>query len=284
MLPEYLERAGIPAGVVNIICGLGAVTGAALVTHKKVKHVTFTGSVPTGKTVMHSAASHVASSTMELGGKSPVVVLADADMDAAIEGVMKGIFTNAGQVCSAGSRLVIERSYADAFLVKLVERVKVLNFGRGLDNPDLGPVVSHQQLLKMEHIVKASIAAGARLLAGGAIEQPAGLNGWFFQPTVLVTDDPQTMAVQEEIFGPVLTVQIADNFDHACALAECTDFGLVAGIYTRDITKELRFARAASGGKIYINQYLAGGVETPFGGVKNSGFGREKGFEGVKAY
>lgn len=283
-LPEYLERAGIPAGVVNIVCGPGAETGAALVAHKKVAHVTFTGSVPTGKTVMNSAALHVASSTMELGGKSPVVVLADADMDAAIEGVMKAIFTNAGQVCSAGSRLVVERSCADAFLSRLVDRVKSLSFGRGLDNPDLGPVVSHQQLSKIEHIVKASIAAGARLLAGGAIETPAGLSGWFFQPTVLVADDPRTMAVQEEIFGPVLTVQIADDFDHACALDECTDFGLVAGIYTRDITKAQRFARAVSGGQIYINQYFAGGVETPFGGVKNSGFGREKGLEGLKAY
>lgn len=284
MLPDYLERAGIPAGVVNVICGPGAVTGAPLVAHPKIAHVTFTGSVPTGKAVMTAAASHVASVTMELGGKSPVVVLADADMDAALEGVLKAIFTNAGQVCSAGSRLVIERGCADAFLERLVARVRAFSFGRGIDNPDIGPVVSAQQLAKIDGIVRNSVEAGARLLAGGAIENPTGLGGWFFQPTILVADDPAAMAVQEEIFGPVLTVQIAEDFDHACALAECTDFGLVAGIYTRDITRALRFARHASGGQVFINQYFAGGVETPFGGVKNSGFGREKGLEGLKAY
>lgn len=284
MLPEYLERAGVPAGVVNVICGPGAVTGAPLVAHDKIAHVTFTGSVATGKAVLASAASHVASTTMELGGKSPVVVLADADMDAALDGVMKAIFTNAGQVCSAGSRLVIERGCADAFLDRLVARIKTLGFGRGLDNPDIGPVVSHQQLLKIEGIVKASVGAGAQLLVGGSIAHPEGLGGWFFEPTVLLASDPATLAVQEEIFGPVLTVQIADDFDHACALAECTDFGLVAGIYTSDISKALRFARIASGGQVFINQYFAGGVETPFGGVKNSGFGREKGLEGLKSY
>lgn len=284
MLPVYLERAGIPAGVVNVICGPGAVTGAPLVVHPDIAHVTFTGSVATGKAVMTSAAAHVASVTMELGGKSPVVVLADADMDAALEGVLKAIFTNAGQVCSAGSRLVIERSCADTFLEKLVGRVRGFTFGRGIDDPDIGPIVSHQQLLKIEGIVHGSVAAGATLLTGGGIETPAGLGGWFFQPTILVASDPTALAVQEEIFGPVLTVQIADDFDHACALAECTRFGLVAGIYTRDISKAMRFARCASGGQVFINQYFAGGVETPFGGVKNSGFGREKGLEGLRAY
>ncbi len=283
-LPYYLEKAGIPAGVVNIICGPGKTTGAPLTSHPDIAHVTFTGSVATGKTVMLAAASHVASTTMELGGKSPVVVLADADMEAALEGVSKAIFTNAGQVCSAGSRLIIERNCADAFLNALLTRVKNFKFGRGLDNPDIGPIITHKQLFKIEGIVNDSVSAGAELLIGGKITNPQGLNGWFFEPTILLANDQSTKCVQEEIFGPVLTVQIADDFDHACALAEGTDFGLVAGIYTRDISKALRFSKYISAGQVYINQYFAGGVETPFGGTKNSGFGREKGLEALRAY
>ncbi|MBS3650201.1 aldehyde dehydrogenase family protein [Pseudaminobacter sp. 19-2017] len=284
MLPEYLEKAGIPAGVVNVVCGPGRTTGSALTQHPGIAHVTFTGSVATGKTVMMAAASHVASVTMELGGKSPVVVLADADREAALEGVLKAIFTNAGQVCSAGSRLVVERSIADSFLASLVERIGAFTFGRGLDNPNIGPVVSKDQLAKIETIVNDSVAAGATLLTGGRVKKPDGLNGWFFEPTVLVAHEPSTKCAQEEIFGPVLTVQIAENFEHACELAEGTEFGLVAGIYTKDVSKALKFSRHVSSGQVFINQYFAGGVETPFGGTKNSGFGREKGLEGLKAY
>jgi acyl-CoA reductase-like NAD-dependent aldehyde dehydrogenase len=284
MLPHYLERVGIPAGVVNVVCGPGKITGAPLTEHPGVAHVTFTGSVATGKTVMHAAASHVASTTMELGGKSPVVVLADADEDKAMEGVLKAIFTNAGQVCSAGSRLIIERSHADDFLTKLVSRINSFTFGPGLDNPDIGPIISSQQLAKIERIVGESVAEGCELLAGGKVKKPQGLNGWFFEPTVLIAKETTSKSIQEEIFGPVLTVQIADDFDDACRLAECTDFGLVAGIYTNDISKALRFSRHVSSGQVFINQYFAGGVETPFGGTKNSGFGREKGLEGLRAY
>ncbi|WP_312795047.1 aldehyde dehydrogenase family protein [Tianweitania sp.] len=284
MLPVYLEQAGIPAGVVNVVCGPGKMTGAPLTQHPGIAHVTFTGSVDTGKTVMMSAASHIASTTMELGGKSPVVVLADADFDAAIEGTLKAIFTNAGQVCSAGSRLVIERSVADKFLSELIKRIEQFTFGHGLDNPNIGPVVSKQQLLKIEGIVRDSVSAGAELLTGGNIKRPDKLNGWFFEPTILLAGDSSTKCVQEEIFGPVLTVQIAADFEHALELAEGTDFGLVAGIYTKDVSKALRFSRKISAGQVFINQFFAGGVETPFGGTKNSGFGREKGLEGLKAY
>lgn len=284
MLPEYLEKAGIPAGVVNVVCGPGATTGVPLTLHPGIAHVTFTGSVATGKAVMTAAASHVASVTMELGGKSPVVVLADADRDAALEGVLKAIFTNAGQVCSAGSRLVVERGIAGSFLARLVERISTFTFGHGLDNPNIGPVVSREQLSRIETIVNDSVAAGAELLTGGKIRKPDGLNGWFYEPTILIAHDPATKCAQEEIFGPVLTVQIAEDFEHACGLAEGTDFGLVAGIYTKDISRALRFSRHVSSGQVFINQYFAGGVETPFGGTKNSGFGREKGLEGLKAY
>jgi acyl-CoA reductase-like NAD-dependent aldehyde dehydrogenase len=284
ILPDYLAEAGIPPGVVNVVCGPGKVTGEPLVSHPDVAHVTFTGSVVTGKAVMQAAATHVASVTLELGGKSPVVVLNDSDKVLALEGVLKAIFTNAGQVCSAGSRLVIERTCADFFLERLVTQIKRFTFGRGIDDPDIGPLVSSEQLAKVDGIVRESIAAGSRVLTGGKIKRVDGLNGWFYEPTVLIAEEASDIAAQEEIFGPVLTVQIADDFDHACELAESTKFGLVAGIYTRDISKALQFSRRISSGQVFINQYFAGGVETPFGGTKNSGFGREKGLEGLKSY
>jgi len=284
MLCSILKEAGVPDGVVNVVCGNGVTTGVPLVAHPDIAHVTFTGSVVTGINVMRSAAEHVASVTLELGGKSPVVVLNDADQDAALEGTLKAIFMNAGQVCSAGSRLVIERGCADAFLEKLVARVQQMTPGRGSDDPDIGPIVSSQQLIKIAKIVSTSVQAGAELLAGGNILKPEGLDGWFYAPTLLKANSKDTPSVQEEIFGPVLTIQIADDFDHACELAECTNFGLVAGIYTADFSKAMRFSRLVSAGQVFINQYFAGGVETPFGGTKNSGFGREKGLEALRAY
>jgi len=285
LLADYLAEAGLPDGAYNVLCGPGAETGAALVAHPGVAHVTFTGSVRTGQNVIRSAADHVASTTMELGGKSPCVVLEDADMDAALEGVLKGIFMNSGQVCSAGSRLVIQKEVADSFLKKLVERSGKMSLGRGIDNPDLGPVVSAEQLSRIASLVSAARASGVEVLTGGEPAVVKGLEGgWFYRPTVLVASDPSQSIVQEEIFGPVLTVQIADNFDHAIELSNCTEFGLVAGVYTRDTSRAFRFAKAVDAGQVFINQYFAGGVETPFGGTKMSGFGREKGLEAVRSY
>ncbi len=285
LLADYLAEAGLPDGAYNVICGPGAETGAALVEHPGLAHVTFTGSVPTGQSVMRAAAGHVASTTMELGGKSPVVVLADADMNAALEGVLKAIFTNSGQVCSAGSRLVVEKGVADGLLRQIVERVGKMSLGRGIDNPDLGPVVSAEQLSKIAAMVAAARTGGVEVLAGAEPAAVKGLEGgWFYAPTILVAHDPSQPIVQNEIFGPVLTVQIADDFDHAVELANGTDFGLVAGIYTRDVSRAFRFARAVDAGQVFINQYFAGGVETPFGGTKMSGFGREKGLEAVRSY
>ena len=285
ILADYLSEAGLPAGVYNVVCGPGHETGAALVQHPDVTHITFTGSVKTGKTVMRSAAEHVASVTLELGGKSPVVVLSDADMDAAREGVLKAIFTNSGQVCSAGSRLIVEKSIAKQLLSELEERIGKFSFGRGIDNPDLGPLVSAEQLSKIAAMVETSRRHGIEVLAGAEPKKVQGLEGgWFYAPTLLQANDPTLPIVQEEIFGPVLIVQIADNFDHAVELANGTNFGLVAGIYSRDISRAFRFARAVDAGQVFINQYFAGGVETPFGGTKMSGFGREKGLEAVRSY
>jgi aldehyde dehydrogenase (NAD+)/betaine-aldehyde dehydrogenase len=247
--------------------------------------VTFTGSVETGKLVMKSAADHIASVTLELGGKSPVVVLADADIEAAVQGTLKAIYSNAGQVCSAGSRLIVERSVHGAMLERLARAAAGFKLGHGLDDPDLGPLISEDQLDKVAGYVTGAKERGLEIVVGGDRAGVAGLSGgWFYNATIIdgaAGDDP---VVQEEIFGPVLTVQIADSAEEALALANGTAYGLVAGIYTRDIVRALRLARDLEAGQVFINQFFAGGVETPFGGVKQSGFGREKGLDALKSY
>ncbi len=284
MLADLLDEAGLPKGVYNVVTGAGA-TGAALAAHPEVRHVTFTGSVPTGIKVMKSAADHVAQVTLELGGKSPLVVLEDADLDAAVEGTLKAIFLNAGQVCSAGSRLVVERGVHDEMLERLVARSERMSVGHGLDDKDLGPIISRAQLDKIAGYVDGARERGISVAAGGV--RPAtgeGLeDGFFYAPTILDRCPTEDAVVQEEIFGPVLAVQVVDSAEEALTIGNGTEFGLVAGIYTRDITRALRFARDIEAGQVFINQYFAGGVPTPFGGTKNSGFGREKGMAGLDA-
>ncbi len=285
ILADILEKAGLPAGVNNVITGFGGEAGAPLTAHPDVAHVTFTGSVPTGKTVMKAAADHVASVTLELGGKSPVVVLADADLDAAVEGTLKAIYLNAGQVCSAGSRLVVERSVHAAMMERLVPASESLILGHGLDDAPLGPLISSQQLHKVAGYVDGARQRSVSIATGGRIAEVAGMDGGFFYAPTILDDVPAgDSVVQEEIFGPVLCVQIVDSAEEAIAVANGTDFGLVAGIYTRDVTRALRFARDVDSGQIYINQYFAGGVATPFGGTKQSGFGREKGLAALASY
>ena len=285
MLADILAEAGLPAGVYNVVTGFGPEAGAPLTAHPDVAHVTFTGSVPTGKAVMKAAADHVASVTLELGGKSPVVVLADADLDAAVEGTLKAIYTNAGQVCSAGSRLVVERRLHNVMMERLVARAEKLVLGHGLDDAPLGPLVSDKQLRRVSDLVAAARKRGVTVATGGKPAAVPGLEGgYFFAPTIF--DDVKTTddVAQEEIFGPVLTVQIVDSPEEAVAIGNSTRYGLVAGIYTADIGKALRFARDIDAGQVFINQYFAGGISTPFGGVKNSGFGREKGLAALNSY
>ncbi len=285
LLAELLLEAGLPPGVCNVVTGTGAAAGAPLVAHPDVRHVTFTGSVDTGSLVMQAAARNITSVTLELGGKSPVVVLADADMDRALEGVLGAIYENAGQICSAGSRLVIERSAHDAFVERLATRAAALTLGHGLRNPQLGPVNSAEHLDKIAGHVDRAVARGVRVACGGRrTSDPHSGRGWFFQPTILDAVDSADAIVQEEIFGPVLAVQIAEDAEHALALANGTDYGLVAGLYTRDIHKALQLARDIDAGQIYVNEYFAGGIEVPFGGNKRSGFGREKGLEALRSY
>jgi aldehyde dehydrogenase (NAD+) len=285
VLAELARKAGLPNGVLNVVTGTGATAGAALVSHTDIHHITFTGSVATGQRVMHAAADNVTRVLLELGGKSPLAVLADCDIEQALDGVIGAIYENAGQICSAGSRLIIERGLHDRFVERLLQRVESQRLGHGLSNPDIGPVNSLAHLNKIHQHVTSAKAHGNTLLAGGDIVHPDGSpGGWFYRPTVIEARSAQDPIVQEEIFGPVLVVQQADDLDEVIALANGTDYALVAGIYTRDIQRAYRFARQVDAGQVYINEYFAGGIEVPFGGNRKSGFGREKGLEGVRSY
>ncbi len=255
LLADLLFKAGLPAGVCNVVTGTGADTGAPLTAHPDVDHITFTGSVQTGRTVMKAAAEDITRVVLELGGKSPVVVLADCD-----------------------------REQVD-FVGELVARTKALKRGHGLGNPDVGPVNSSEHLAKINGFLDRARANGAEIVTGGSVtEDPATGRGWFFEPTIVDAVSADNELAREEIFGPVLTVQIADDADHALALANDCQYGLVAGIYTSDFAKAHRLARKIDAGQIYINEYFAGGIEVPFGGNKKSGFGREKGLEGLISY
>ncbi|MBJ3784980.1 aldehyde dehydrogenase family protein [Devosia sediminis] len=279
MLADLLTEVGLPPGVVNVVLGPGT-TGAALAAHPGINHITFTGSVATGKAVMAAAATHLASVTLELGGKSPVVVLDDADLDAAAEGVVRGITTNAGQVCAAGSRLIVDRRVASALIDRVVARIGTLSLGHGLEDPDIGPLASEIQHRRVLGAVGHAVAHGDHILWGGERPDRAG---YFVNPAVLSTT-PSSPLAQEEVFGPVLAVLEVDDPAHALRVANDSRYGLVAGIYSRNIDRALAFARAAEVGQVFVNRYLSGGVETPVGGVKNSGFGREKGLRGLDAY
>jgi len=285
MLAELLHCAGLPAGVCNVVTGTGAAVGAPLVAHPGVDHITFTGSVATGQAVMRAAAEHVTRLVLELGGKSPVLVFADCDLDAAIESAFGAIFENAGQICSAGSRLVIERGIHDRFVERLAARASALTLGHGLRDPGLGPLNSAAQLHRVAGFVERARQRGACVLTGGRpTVDPVTGKGWFFEPTILDRLVPDDECVQQEIFGPVLAVQVFDTPDEAIALANGTPFALVAGVFTRDFARAHRLARDIDAGQVYINEYFAGGIEVPFGGNRRSGFGREKGLEALRSY
>ena len=285
MVAELLVRAGLPRGVLNVVTGSGMEAGAPLVAHPLVRQVTFTGSCTTGIEILRAAAGNVTSVLPELGGKSPCVVLGDADIAAAVEGVTGAIFENAGQICSAAARLVVERSIHDEVLERLAARARALRLGHGLRRPDMGPVSSSAQQEKVGGFVAAARERGLEIVTGGAATvDPETGDGWFYEPTIIdhvPVDDP---IAQEEIFGPVLAVQCVDDADEAVAVANSTRFALVAGIYTRDFSAAHRLARRIDAGQVYINAYFAGGIALPFGGNRMSGFGREKGFDALRNY
>lgn len=285
MVAELLIRAGLPSGVLNVVTGTGADVGAPLVSHPLVRQVTFTGSCSTGIEVMRAAARNVTSVLPELGGKSPCVVLADADIDAAVDGVMNAIYENAGQICSSATRLVVDRKIHARILERLVRRASALRLGHGLRRPDMGPVSSAEHRKKIASFVDGARMRGLEIATGGsATTDPETGRGWFFEPTIIDNVPVDDTVAQEEIFGPVLAVQVVDDADEAVAVANSTRFALVAGVYTRDLASAHRLAQRIDAGQVYINEYFAGGIALPFGGNRMSGFGREKGVDALRTY
>jgi acyl-CoA reductase-like NAD-dependent aldehyde dehydrogenase len=285
-LAEIAVAAGLPPGAFNVVTGLGAEAGAALVRHPLVAHVTFTGSVNTGSAIMKMAAEGVKPVALELGGKSPNLVFADADLELAADMVTRAIVVNAGQVCNACSRLLVERPVADEFLELVGTRFAALRLGPPLADLDLGPVNSARQRAKIEAAVARAVSDGAEARRFSQAPGEAELrDGFYVQPTVLASVERTHRVFAEEIFGPVLAVTPFGDVDEAVTLANATDYGLNAGIFTRDVSTALSVAQQIEAGQIYINGWGTGGsVEVPFGGYKKSGFGREKGFEGLLHY
>jgi acyl-CoA reductase-like NAD-dependent aldehyde dehydrogenase len=285
-LGEIGLECGLPPGALSVIPGTGAEAGTALASHPGINQLTFTGSVDVGIAVAKMAADNVVPVVMELGGKSPNIVFADADLDLAAQGVSTAIFQNAGQTCSAGSRLLVERSAHDALVEKLTARARAMRIGPGVSDPDMGPIISRRQLETVEHYVGIGTREGATVAAGGARPSDASLGkGYYFQPTLLDRVTPDMRVAQEEIFGPVLAMIEFDDLEQAAQIANRSQYGLVSGIWTRDINKAMTLASRIKAGQVYINTYGAGGgVELPFGGYKKSGYGREKGLESLASY
>jgi betaine-aldehyde dehydrogenase len=275
----------LPEGVLACLLGSGAVVGDALVKHPGVDMIAFTGESSTGIDVMKSAADDLKKVSLELGGKSPNVVFADADLDKALEGAVAAGFGSCGQICTAGSRLVLERAIADEFLTRLTARVDAFRIGDGLDGAtDIAPVVSRgQQRAILEYVELArdegTIVTGGRPLSGAAYDA-----GCFVPPTVVTDLAPSARVVQEEIFGPVLVVQVFDDEDEAVALANGTDYGLAAGLWTNDLRRAWRLGRAIEAGTVWINTYNRFYPETEVGGFKRSGIGRQQGLVGLEEF
>lgn len=280
-LAELASGAGLPDGLLNVVPGDGREAGAALTEHPDVNGVTFTGSGPTGIEVAKNAIENVTETHLELGGKSPNVVFPDADWEAALDGTMTAIFTNAGQVCSAGSRLLVHEEIHESFVADLVDRAESLDVGPGIEDADMGPLVSENHLKKVESYIDIGRTEVGEPVTGGRI---LDRDGYFVEPTIFDDVPMDTRIAQEEIFGPVLTVTTFADETEAIDLANDVDYGLVAGIYTESVGRAHRFAREVDAGQIYINEYFAGGNETPFGGYKDSGIGRENGIQAVDNY
>ena len=285
-LGEIGLACGLPPGVFNVVPGTGSEAGTALAGHPDINQLTFTGSVEVGVQVAKLAADNVVPVVMELGGKSPNIVFADADLDLAATGAANAIFQNAGQTCSAGSRLLVERKAHDALVERLAARAKGMRIGPGVSDPDMGPIISSKQRETIENYVSVGRNEGATVAAGGKRPaDPALSGGYYYEPTLLDDVSPDMRIAQEEIFGPVLAIIGFDDLEEAAAIANRSQYGLVAGIWTRDINKAMALASRIKAGQVYVNTYGAGGgVELPFGGYKKSGYGREKGLESLASY
>ena len=282
---QLAAEGGLPAGAMNIVTGLGHEAGATLAAHRGIAHLSFTGSPATGAAVAKACADRHCPVTLELGGKGPQMVFADADLDAALPVIVNAIVQNAGQTCSAGSRLLVEASVYETLLERLGARFAALRTGPALTDLDCGPLIRASQRERVRGFLDDAHRDGITVVAQGEIVADAPAGGFYVAPTLL-RDVPATHRLAcDEVFGPVLSAMAFDDEEHALRLANDTDFGLVAGVWTRDGARQLRVARALQSGQVFVNSYGAGGgIELPFGGVKHSGHGREKGFEALYAF
>ncbi len=282
---KAVEYAGLPDGAVNIICGIGHDAGAALAAHPGVDQIVFTGSVPTGIAIARAAAQNIVPCILELGGKSAAIVHADANIDNLIESVRWGIYYNAGQVCSAMSRMIVHDDIHDQVVERVVSLAKSLTVSPGIEQREaglnMGAMISEKQRDRAERLVAEARSNGAKIATGG---HRLNNNGYFLEPTVLTGIQRNMNIAQTEIFGPVLSVMKYSKDQDAIDIANHSDYGLVGGVFTQDIDKAMQMARQVRSGQIFVNEWYAGGVETPFGGYKKSGYGREKGREALMNY
>ncbi len=285
VLGRLMREVGIPDGVYNVITGLGDVAGAALAVHPLIRQITFTGSVQTGKRVLAASAAHLAHCTLELGGKSPTLVFADADITAAGRAAAAAVIRNAGQSCSATTRILVHESVHDQLVDAVIRRVSALRLGPGLTDPDVGPLVSGRQLDRVLELIRTASAEGARIVAGGRRAEREGLaDGYFCEPTVLVDVTNDMTVARREIFGPVQSILRFSEEDEGIAMANDSPYGLSSAVFTRDFARAHRVAGLLQSGQVHINDYPLDSVETPFGGYKDSGIGREKGLQALAGY
>ena len=279
---KAIENAGTPPGLVNIICGHGNEAGAYLISHPDVNHVVFTGSVVTGKKILHMAADKAMPAIVELGGKSAGIVYPDANLDDVVESARHAIFGVAGQICTAMSRLVVHKSVKDELITKLVDLSKSLKVGAGYEEgTDLTPVISSNQLEKVEGYARSGVQAGAEAVHGG---KRADREGYFMEATVLNNVTQDMTVAREEIFGPVLSVLEYQDTEEAINIANDSDYGLGGGVFTKDLNKAAWTASKLQSGQVYVNKWFTGSHATPFGGYKQSGYSREKGIQALNAY
>lgn len=284
-LAELAAEIGFPPGTINIVTGYGHEAGAALVAHAGIDHISFTGSPSVGKMVVRAAAGNHVPVTLELGGKSPQIVFADADTDRAIPAIVNAIVQNAGQTCSAGSRVLIERDAYDRVMAALADRFEMLQVGPAMQDLNCGPLIRKSQQQRVWDFLSDAHNDGIRIMAQGTIVPDAPEAGFYQAPTLLHNVPPSHRLAQEEVFGPVLVAMPFRDEADAVRLANGTAFGLAAGIWTENGARQMRMARAVRSGQVFINNYGAGGgIELPFGGVKASGHGREKGFEALYGF
>jgi len=285
-LGELVLEAGFPPGVVNVVPGLGAEAGAALASHRGVDKIAFTGSDETGRKIIEASKGNIKRLMLELGGKSPDVIFADADLDAAVAGAGMGVFGNTGQICSAGTRILVERPIYDEFVARLSDFAAALRVGKGIDPAtQIGPVVSAKQLNRIMNYIDIGLREGASIKTGGARLDDDGLReGHFIRPTVLAGARNDMRIAQEEIFGPVASVIPFDTTEEAAALANATQFGLGGGVWTQNLAKAHLMAKAIRSGTVWVNCYGLLDPVIPFGGYKASGYGRESGLHHVEEY